>query len=485
MVRMKFTCTLLSDIILNQNAGSKEKQSTLDFIPGNVFLGIAASKLYGLLDPERSMAIFHSGKVRFGDAHPLYEGKRTLKIPAVLYYKKGESLTGDGAYVMYKWNPDDGVQPKQCRNGFYAFSGDDGCIEVKTTKNIAIKSAYDRNERRSKDEAMFAYESLGKGMRFAFDVECDDENLSDIIKKALVGRRHAGHSRTAQYGLVNIQEADFAEIGSLTPYESFATVYADSRLIFMDAFGNLTFRPTAQDLGFGKDAKIDWDHSQIRIFQYAPWNAKRQVPDADRCGIEKGSVFVINLNGGISPSESAYVGCYKNEGFGKVIYNPEFLKADDTGKSTLIFKEDKAKEGTNSEANADLDTYKSALNQPLMQRLMSLNATKCNIYDIVNEFVSKNARNFRQDNERFASQWSYIRNLADSSSGFQNFKDKLKEYLERGVASEKWQFKKKDLYDFVNSLESKKENNVETNKKAIYWREIMTNLSSEMAKKCK
>ena len=151
----------------------------------------------------------------------------------------------------------------------------------------------------------------------------------------------------------------------------------------------------------------------------------------------------------------------------------------------MIFKEDKAKEGTNSEANADLDTYKSALNQPLMQRLMSLNATKCNIYDIVNEFVSKNARNFRQDNERFASQWSYIRNLADSSSGFQNFKDKLKEYLERGVASEKWQFKKKDLYDFVNSLESKKENNVETNKKAIYWREIMTSLSSEMAKKCK
>lgn len=476
MVRMKFTCTLLSDIILNQNAGSKEKQSTLDFIPGNVFLGIAASKLYGLLDPERSMAIFHSGKVRFGDAHPLYEGKRTLKIPAVLYYKKGESLTGDGAYVMYKWNPDDGVQPKQCRNGFYAFSGDDGCIEVKTTKNIAIKSAYDRNERRSKDEAMFAYESLGKGMRFAFDVECDDENLSDIIKKALVGRRHAGHSRTAQYGLVNIQEADFAEIGSLTPYESFATVYADSRLIFMDAFGNLTFRPTAQDLGFGKDAKIDWDHSQIRIFQYAPWNAKRQVPDADRCGIEKGSVFVINLNGGISPSESAYVGCYKNEGFGKVIYNPEFLKADDTGKSTLIFKEDKAKEGTNSEANADLDTYKSALNQPLMQRLMSLNATKCNIYDIVNEFVSKNARNFRRDDERFASQWGYIKTLAERSENFDTFQEELDKYLSHGVAQDKWQYKRLYLDKFIKE---------DLKNIANCWREIMINLSAEMAKKCK
>ena len=49
MVKMKFTCTLLSDVILNQNAGSKERQSTLDFIPGNVFLGIAAGKLYGSL----------------------------------------------------------------------------------------------------------------------------------------------------------------------------------------------------------------------------------------------------------------------------------------------------------------------------------------------------------------------------------------------------------------------------------------------------
>lgn len=476
MVRMKFTCTLLSDIILNQNAGSKEKQSTLDFIPGNVFLGIAAGKLYGSLEPERSMTMFHSGKVRFGDAHPLYKGMRTLKIPAVLYYKKGESLTGGGAYVMYKWNPDDGVQPKQCRNGFYAFSGNEGCVEVKTMKNIAIKSAYDRNERRSKDEAMFAYESLGKGMRFAFDVECDDENLSDIIKKALIGRRHAGHSRTAQYGLVNIQEADFAEIGSLTPYESFATVYADSRLIFMDAFGNLTFRPTAQDLGFGKDAKIDWDHSQIRIFQYAPWNAKRQVPDADRCGIEKGSVFVINLNGGISPSESAYVGCYKNEGFGKVIYNPEFLKADDTGKSTWIFKEDKAKEGTNSEANADLDTYKSALNQLLMQKLLMMNDNKCNIYDIVNKFVTINAKYFRQDDERFASQWGYIRNLAERSKTFKTFQEELDKYLNHGVATDKWQYKKRYLDKFI-----KEDLKNVTN----YWREIMINLSAEMAKKCK
>lgn len=478
MVRLKFTCTLLSDIILNQNAGSKEKQSTLDFIPGNVFLGIAAAKLYGSLEPEKSMAIFHSGNVRFGDAHPLCDGKRALRVPAALYYKKGESLTGDGAYVMYKWKPDEGVQPKQCRSGFYAFSDDESCIEIKTNKSVAIKSAYDRNERRSKDEALYAYESLSKGMRFAFDVECDDDNLSGIIKDALVGRRHAGHSRTAQYGLVNIQEAGFSEIRSLVPYESFATVYADGRLIFMDSFGNLTFQPTAQDLGFGAGAQIDWERSQIRTFQYAPWNAKRQVPDSDRLGIEKGSVFVVSLNGTTSPSSSAYVGCYNNEGFGKVIYNPEFLKADDTGKSMLSFVEAKEKQKNKEECT---DAYKSVLNQPLMQRLDRMNANKCNIYDIVNKFVSENAKNFKRDNERFASQWGYIRELAERAEDINTFNVELKAYLEKGVASEKWQFKKKGLCDFVDSLEGKKEDK----KEKIYWREIMINLSAEMAKKCK
>ena len=418
------------------------------------------------------MAMFHSGKVRFGDAHPLYDGMRALKIPAALYYEKGKSLTDDGAYVMYKWNPEDGVQPKQCRSGFYTFSDKD-CAEIQQRKNLAIKSAYDRNERRSKDEAMYAYESLDKGMRFAFAVECDDDNLAKSVKDALIGRRHAGHSRTAQYGLIDIQEADFIEIESKATYEGdSATVYADGRLIFTDSYGYQTFHPSAQDLGFGAGAEIDWKRSQIRTFQYAPWNAKRQVQDTDRCGIEKGSVFVIKRNGSTSPSCSAYVGCYKNEGFGKVIYNPEFLRADDEGRSTLTFSETTP----NNRTTYVPENYASLFNSRLMQRLNSMNEHNFNIYEIVNAFVSANAKYFRQDNEQFASQWGYIRNLADSAKDFETFKKKLEEYLSHGVASEKWKYKKQYLDRFIDE----KLNDTNT-----YWREIMTNLSAEMAKKCK
>ena len=43
MIRIKFECKLLSDVILNQSAATDGNNSTLDFIPGNSFLGIVAS----------------------------------------------------------------------------------------------------------------------------------------------------------------------------------------------------------------------------------------------------------------------------------------------------------------------------------------------------------------------------------------------------------------------------------------------------------
>lgn len=475
MNKLKFVCTFLSDVILNQKAGSKEQQSTLDFIPGNVFLGIVASRLYSSLSAEEAMRLFHSGEVRFGDAHPLCEGNRSLRIPAVLYYRKGDKLTDDGAYVMYKWNPGDS-QPKQCRNGFYAFLKDNRCVEAETDKSVAIKSAYDSEMRCSQDEQMYAYESLNKGMRFAFEIEVDDTVDRGLVEKmtaALVGKRHVGHSKTSQYGLVSIALENFDGVESRRVHEEdVAVVYADGRLIFIDESGMPTFRPTAQLLGFGKGAEIDWKKSQLRTFQYAPWNAKRHNPDTDRCGLEKGSVFVVNLKGTDSPTESQYVGCYNNEGFGKVIYNPEFLKYEADGKSVLKFISGKSER--NSTAGSSNDG--SGLNCVLVKRTLVAAKGKSDIYAVVNSFVEKNKNEFRKEDERFASQWGYIRSLAETMTDLSAFKDALDYYLSHGVAAEKWKFKfdfKKNLNELLSSLGEKN------------WREIMINLAAEMAKQCK
>lgn len=472
MAKLQFTCTLFSDVILNQNSGTKAKQSTLDFIPGNTFLGIAAAGLYPSLSPEESLKLFHSGKVRFGDAHPLYDNTRSLRIPAALYYKKGCELN-EGTFLLYKWNSEPDVQPKQCRSGFYTFIGDNA-FEVKVNKSVAIKSAYDRELRRSKDEAMYSYESLRKGIVFGFEVDYD-EDVKDLIGKvshSLSGRKHIGHSKTAQYGLVNIESTPWSAVESSPAFDSeVALAYADGRLMFLDNAGMPTFRPTAQDLGFSEGAGIDWECSQIRTFQYAPWNSKRQNPDTDRCGIEKGSVLVVRLNGTQSPAASKYVGDYKTEGFGKIIYNPSFLRSDERGYSKLVFKTAKP------DAQMVISDASSSMNDRLLQYARKCKASNgYTAYKVANTYVSSHANDFKATDERFASQWGYIRTLAERSADLKTFRESLDKYLSHGVAIEKWMYKKRDLLDFIDQ-------NVSNN--SGIWLEIMVNLASEMAKQCK
>src|SRR5574344_1748952 len=348
MKTLTFKCELLTDVILNQNATTEGNQQTLDFIPGNNFLGIAASDIYpdDTITADIKLAMFHTGDIRFGDAHPAVGNKRTLKIPACMYYPKLMKVTEE-CYIHHGYDrkkDTEKKQLKQCRSGFYLFNDTNKTIEeMKENKTFAIKSAYDAAERRSRDAQMYGYQSLDKGQSFIFEVEFTDnaENYVDKIKNTLIGENRIGRSRTAQYGLVNIESLnddlkDYSTDKSqycVGGYKTY-TVYADSHLIFIDQSTGLpTFRPNATDLGF-KSGKIDWTYSQIRTFQYAPWNFKRQARDTDRCGIEKGSVFVIK-GAEQSPSHSCYVGSYKNEGFGRVIYNPDFIsfKSEENGKA--------------------------------------------------------------------------------------------------------------------------------------------------------
>lgn len=328
---------------------------------------------------------------------------------------------------------------------------------------------------------MYSYESLRKGLELGFEVEIDNDSFEETINEALIGKRHIGHSKTSQYGLVNItaDEELVTFISKEAGTEEFATVYADGRLIFIDKDSGVpTFQPTVEELGFGSKATIDWERSQIRTFQYAPWNAKRQNPDTDRCGIEKGSVFVVNLNGTQSPSDSRYIGVYQCEGFGKVIYNPAFLDSDEDGRVPITFTKSEANKGKeNKEIFIPTNSLNTCLLQALKSRMISDHQNEN--YKIVNDMVNKLLPTFKKNGEQFASQWGYIRNLAENSSDLSKFYYDLQGYLNHGVAKDKWEFKKQELYTQIDNLiKNEKVNDAN-------WRYIMINLSAEMAKKCK
>jgi hypothetical protein len=476
MTTLKFKCTLLTDVILNLKSATEGNNRTLDFIPGNCFLGIVAGKLYAQKTSAENLDLFHNATVRFGDAHPVVAGQniRSLRTPASMFYPKMEKVT-DRCFIHHFYKKDN-LQLKQCRDGFYAFANNIG-IPAVTDKHFAIKSAFDPDKRRSADEKMFGYESLQKGATFYFSIECDKEGYAESIKKSLVGTQHIGRSRTAQFGLVKIEEFDFNEVESKSDSDEI-TIYADGRLIFLDEYGLPTFQPTKEQLGLPKDAKIQWDKSQIRTFQYAPYNAKRQTYDTDRCGIEKGSVFVVKVPNekGLTFS-SKYIGSYRNEGFGKVIYNPEFLqKADDAknGEAKYKFKEVKEEQKSFTTLLADADVAKSLLLQFIQgRRVVEENEKK--LYSKVKDFNKSYGFKFNPNDESFASQWGTIRSLAMTHKS-DTLLAAIKDYIGHGVAADKWtRYQRcKTLCDYLEKDCAK-----------LDLREVVINLASEMAKKCK
>ncbi len=499
MTTLKFKCHLDSDVVLNQSAATEGSNSTLDFIPGNVFLGIVA-RHYDEFGND-ALEVFHSGKVRFGDAHPVpvgYAGKRSLHVPASLFYPKLKSACEE-CYVHHLHDnkkDEDNIQLKQCRKGFYVFDSD-SAHPASVEKSFAIKSAYDRTLRRAKDEQMFGYESIDAGQDFLFEVEVNNDALADTISDMLNGIHYIGRSKNSQYGSVNIETCSYEDVGSradtaIIDGKEYVTVYADGRLIFMDENGEPTFQPTPKDLGI-EDGEIDWMKSQVRTFQYAPWNGVRAARDADRCGIEKGSVFVVCLHKK-QTYQSQYVGSYRNEGFGKVIYNPEFLESlkGENGRAKVKLESVESVSGKNS------DKDKPELSgTPLLDYIAGAqkkeNIDKY-IYEKVNEFVGKNKARFQGD--AFASQWGAIRTIAMQKGTHENIMKELftktKEkngksvedaYLTHGVAKDKWakSRRKDNLEEFLSDVfeEAVKEEYGDITARALI------NLASEMAKQSK
>lgn len=501
MIRLQFKVVLKTDIIINQKSATEGANRTLDFIPGSNFLGIVAGKLYAILKSDKNseltdkdvLAIIHSGDVRFGDAHLAHcinenDMRRCHKVPTVMFHPKLKTASEE-LYINYAIPSDDETQKKmrenqlkQCRSGFYDFT-EQVAPQATAGKTFAIKSAHDLYARTSKEKKMYGYESLAAGSTMLFEVEVEDEKYAGIIREALIGLKHIGRSRSAQYGLVDISEESYREVVSHPRDGQEVTVYADSRLIFLDKDSGMPhFHPEATDLGF-EGGEVDWDKSQIRTFQYAPWNFKRQCFDTDRCGIEKGSVLVIKDAKGC-PESSQYVGAYRNEGFGRVIYNPDFLAAEDeSGRARCRLAEAEKSE-------TQKDTQRSGLNTQLLnflERESEREEEEFVIYSEVNKWVNKYKDLFK--GEAFPSQWGTIRRLASDLKANREIHDQLffepqketdarKGYLMHGVAQQKWNERGriKHLRQFVENPEFKTE---------PMRRLAVVNLAAEMAKRCR
>jgi hypothetical protein len=442
MKRAAFKVEFLTDIVLSANAATEGHHVSLDYIPGANFLGIAAAALYNNSEFP-AYAAFHSGEIRFGDAFPLHDGQRALPCPLSWQRPKPGSakagLIDENATVVHHKLPDErrkqldsaGIQLKPVRGGF--FLPQNGTELKSLPTRYTMKSAYDAEMRRAKDGKLFGYEALPAGSTWMFEIDADD-NMTHAFQRicaSIVGEKRLGRSRRTQYGkvLISACEEPLPQEQETMPTESQEwVIYAASRLCVFDRSGQLTTTPEPEALLLPPGSTVDFSKSQIRTFHYAPWNGALGRRDAARCGIEKGSVWVVKVPDGSDPiawrkAVAGGCGVYRAEGFGRMLLNPAFLDADEQGFTRLQLTEDDRKL-----AVAEIQTnggIADAPDQPLISWVTDRSAKRQaqdKLLRRVNNFVANDSKIFSRIS---ASQWGAIRALAVTATNKQDLHDKL------------------------------------------------------------
>ena len=417
MNELTFQVKFLSDIVLPASSNTEGNIEQLDFIPGSNFLGMVAKEYAKFND---SFKVFHSGRVRFGDATLLVEGAATYKMPLSFFHEKLEKTQLVNHHLIKDFSAF--KQLKQKRKGYIT----EDLKEISIDYNYAQKSAYDKDKRRSEDGTMYGYTAILAGTLWQFSVKYENIDSQDIerIKNNLVGKKRLGKSKSSQYGRVEISETTKSQTLVSRLVETPTTVlYAKSRLALVDLEGNPTY-----DLKYLLDGLNDnnivWEKSQLKTSTFTPFNGAMQTKSYERVIINSGSVIVLqNLSKAQLEQLDMGVGIYFSEGFGEVLVNPSFL---DKEGSFSLKKLSKNKELLKVEVTEPIVKFLN--NRALRKR------EKLDLASAVYAFMQENRTLYKNIS---SSQWGTIRSICSSSSD--NFRDEIRAYVSDGKVTWKTQ----------------------------------------------
>jgi len=409
MNKIIFQVKFLSDIVLQASSNTEGNIEHLDFIPGSNFLGMVAQNYMKF---EDSFKVFHSGDVKFGDAHILKDEKVTYKMPLAFFHEKLDTKTLYNHHFIKDFSIF--KQLKQKRDGYITKDMQTTDIEY----NYSQKSAYDKINRRSKDSSMYGYKAIKNGTKWQFTL-CYKEDISqkdlELIKQSLVGKKRVGKSKSSQYGLVDIEiNGKSEDIQKQDTNE--LVLYANSRLCLVDADGDATLDLTYLFDGLNA-SNIDYAKTQLKTSTFTPYNGARKTKDYERVCINKGSVIVLkDIKQDKIPN---FVGAYQSEGFGELFINPTFLMQKDG--FSFSDKEQKAKDIAQLEINDNLARFLKAKEDTKTLKLDRLKK--------VSEFKKK-YKNTLYKNIK-PSQWGNIRSICANYK--ENFIDEIENYISHGT----------------------------------------------------
>lgn len=441
MKSFQFTARLVTDAVISERSATTGGHRCLDYIPGACLLGDVAAELYDVLG-EDAFTVFHSGKVRFGNAYPLSAtGEPALPVPFAWHTTKGEEMNGSVANVKNllcatagqheDWEKK-GDQQKQLRSGYFTLFGK----LLQPTKRYRLKTAINRRKMGMAEESqLYGYESLQAGSRWHFSVEFDADVSAAVRQKvlsALDGTLRIGRSRTAEYGVLETAVAPVSATGIAAAGSSrnHLALYCLSDVALVDKQGFPTLVPEPELIGLS-GAEFDGGRSYLRIRSYAPFNGTRRRFDLERQVIGKGSILVYSgefANDAVQSLQervSVGIGLYRQEGLGKLLVNPAFLSAFSFTAADAV-RLPVPEPSFADESKSPLAKWLLARSVEQEQARKTIEQVEGWITDLVSGPCPKN------------SQWGQLRNIAFQETAIEGIRDRVKRLCAEGVSQKQW-----------------------------------------------
>ena len=347
MGELYFKAELLDDVVLSQRTATVGEHKSLDYIPGSVFLGIAASKFYKEFESENAWKIFHGSKVRFFNAYPVIKGCRTIPMPLSLHSEKVPRVGKEKSVLNFTFpqKKEEGIQYRQSRSGDVIFN-DKILNVVVPSKTSRMRTAVDAKTGTAAKSQLYSYESLNAGQSFIGKIEWDD-SVADLVTPIVDFFRskeivHAGRSKTASYGRVELSEIvppkNDLNMDNLSG-KSFSILAVSDLCLKNPVTGTPEMNLSPDFLGLGNNWKLD----RIRYFSRPSilyqYNSKRKEIEIQKTLISKGSVFTFVSDSELTSDEKQKIlnavkngiGDGKGQGFGEIsLFNigEEFIKED-------------------------------------------------------------------------------------------------------------------------------------------------------------
>jgi hypothetical protein len=343
-----FKAELLDDVILSQKTATVGDHKSLDYIPGSVFLGIAAGNFYSQFGNENAWEIFHSNKVHFCNAYPFINGKRSLPMPLALHSEKVPQRGKEKTIVNFVYSEvkDKKIQYRQNRNGYVCFI-DENTVRVEVpSKTSRMRTAIDARTGTAAKSQLYGYESLDAGQFFVGKIEWDD-SVNDIVQPIISffasgNVVHIGRSKTASFGRVKVSKIDVPKKNNNSEESnetSFSILAVSDLCIRNSQTGTPELNLLPCILGLGDGWKLDRSKSFSRPAYLYQYNAYRHEIEMQKTLISKGSVFTFKSEEKLTPEEKEKiqsaiiegVGESRGNGFGEIAFfsvGKEFQKEE-------------------------------------------------------------------------------------------------------------------------------------------------------------